>query len=117
MENIWEAKDWPKEWTPSLVIPLLKKGNLEQCQNYCTMSLISHPSKILLRVILNWLKTKAEELPEEEQTGFIPDRRPVEQIFSSRIIIVKAHTKAERSVSQVIDFKNAFDRVWHAGLW
>ena len=74
-------KEWPKEWTQSLVIPLPKEGNLKQCQNYSTISLISHPSKIMLRVILNRLKDKAEELLAEEQADFRPGT--VEQIFNS----------------------------------
>ena len=69
-QKIWETKEWPKEWTQSLVIPVPKKGNLEQCQNYRTISLISHPSKIMLRGILNRLKAKAEKLLAEEQAGF-----------------------------------------------
>ena len=61
-KKIWERLQWPKEWTQSFVIPLSKKGKLKQCQSYCTMSLISHPSKIMLWVILSWLKTKGGEL-------------------------------------------------------
>ena len=61
-QEIWEMKEWPKEWTQPLVIPLPKKDNLKQWQNYRTISLISHPSKIILRVMLKRLKTKAEEL-------------------------------------------------------
>ena len=49
-KKIWETKEWPKEWTQSLVIPVPKKGNLEQCQNYRT---ITHPSEIMLRVVFN----------------------------------------------------------------
>ena len=64
---MWETKEWPKEWTQLLVMPLPKKGNLKRCQNYRTISLICHPSKIMLRVILNRLKAKAEELLAEEQ--------------------------------------------------
>ena len=45
-------------WTQSFIIPLPKKGNLKQCQNYCTISPFSHPSKIMLWVIFNWLKAK-----------------------------------------------------------
>ena len=56
LKKIWKIKEWPKEWTQSLVIPLPKKGNRQQCQK------ISHPSKTMLRVILNRLKAKAEEL-------------------------------------------------------
>ena len=46
-------KGMAKEWTQLLVIPLQEKGNLKQCQNYRTISLISHPSMIMLQVILN----------------------------------------------------------------
>ena len=45
-QRTWEMRDWPKEWTQSLIIPLPKKGNLKQCQNYHTINLISHPSMI-----------------------------------------------------------------------
>ena len=67
-----ETKEWPNEWTQSLVIPLPIKGNVKQCQKYRSISLISHPSKIMLRVILNRFNSKAEELLAEEQAGFRP---------------------------------------------
>eukprot|EP00745_Piridium_sociabile_P015102 TRINITY_DN22265_c0_g1_i4.p2 TRINITY_DN22265_c0_g1~~TRINITY_DN22265_c0_g1_i4.p2 ORF type:complete len:167 (-),score=43.02 TRINITY_DN22265_c0_g1_i4:628-1128(-) len=44
-QKIWITRQWPKEWTQSLIIPLPKKGNLKLCQNYRTISLISHPAK------------------------------------------------------------------------
>ena len=69
-QKILETKEWPKEWTQSLVMPSPKKGNLKQYQNYRTISLIRHPSKLMLRVILSRLKAKAEELLAEEQAGF-----------------------------------------------
>ena len=116
-KKIWEMKERLKEWTQSLAIPLSKKGKLKQCQNYRTISLISHPSKIMLRIILNRLKTKAEELLAEEQAGFRPDRSSVEQIFYGQVIIEK-HLQHQRHLFRnFIDFKKAFDRVWHAGLW
>lgn len=59
-QKIWETKEWPKEWTQSLVIPFPKKGNLWKCQNYRIISLISHPSKVMLRVILNRLKKRSQ---------------------------------------------------------
>ena len=52
-------KIWPTPWTQSLVITLPKKGNLQQCQNYRTVSLISQPSKVMLKTILNRLKPQA----------------------------------------------------------
>ena len=71
-QKIWETREWTKEWTQSLVIPLPWKGHFKQCKNYRTMSLISHPSKVMLRVILKQLKAKAEELLAEDQAGFRP---------------------------------------------
>ena len=63
--------------------------NLKQCQNYHIFSLTGHPSKIMLRVILNRLKAKAEELLAEGQAGFRPGRGTIEQNFNSRGIIEK----------------------------
>ena len=116
-QKIWETKQWPTEWTQSLIIPLPKKGNLRQCQNYRTISLISHTSKIMLRVILNRLKKEAEEHLAEEQAGFRAGRSTVEQIFTCRILMEK-HLQHQRDLfHNFIDFRKAFDRVWHEGLW
>ena len=48
--KIWKTGEWPTTWTQSLVITLPKKGNLQLCQNYRTISLISHPSKVVLKI-------------------------------------------------------------------
>ena len=91
---------------------LPKKANRRQCQNYRTISLISHPSKSMLRVILNRLKVKAEELLTEEQAGFRPGR-----IFNT-LVITEKHLQHQRDLfHNFIDFEKAFDRLWHAGLW
>ena len=52
----------------------------KKCQNYRTISLISHPSKIMLKTILNRLKDRADELQSKEQAGFRPERSTVEHI-------------------------------------
>ena len=59
--KIWQTGEWPTPWTQSLVITLSKKGNLQQCQNYLTISLINNPSKDMLKIILNRLKPQAED--------------------------------------------------------
>ena len=116
-QKIWEKKQWPDDWTRSLIIPLPKKGNLRQCGNYRTISLISHTSKIMLRVILNRLKNEAEEHLAEEQAGFRPGRSTVEQIFNCHIMMQKHLQHQKELYHNFIDFKKAFDRVWHEGLW
>ena len=60
--KIWQTREWTTPWTQSLVITLPKKGNLQQCQNNRTISLISHPSKVMLKIILNRLKPQAEKI-------------------------------------------------------
>ena len=74
-----------------------------------------HPSKIILRVILNRLKAKAEELLAEEQ-GFRPGGSTVEQISNSQVILEKYLQHQRDLFYNFIDFRKAFDRVWHAGL-
>ena len=68
--KMWQTGEWPTLWTQSLVITLTKKGNLQQCQNYRMISLISHPCKVMLKIRLNRLKPQAEEIITEEQAGF-----------------------------------------------
>ena len=94
-----------------LVIALPMKGNLKQCNNYRTISLISHPSKVMLKIILNRLKSAAERLLSEEQAGFRPGRGTREQIINCRILVEK-HLQHEKSLfHNFIDFKKAFERV------
>ena len=115
--KIWTNKKWPQNWTRSLIITLPKKGDLKLCNNYRTLSLISHPSKILLRIILNRLKHQAKDIIAEEQAGFMKGRSTVEQIFNLRSIIEKYHEHQLELHHVFIDFKKAFDRVWHQALW
>ena len=55
-DKVSQTGEWPTPWTYSLVTTHPKKSNLQQCQNYRTISLISHPSKVMLKIILNRLK-------------------------------------------------------------
>ena len=84
--KIWRTEDWPTPFTQSLVITIPKKVNLQQCQNYPTISLISHPSKVMLKIILNRLKPQAEQIIAEEQAGFEAERSTTKQIFNLQIL-------------------------------
>ena len=114
--KIWKTGEWPTTWTQSLVITLPKKGNLQLCQNYRTISLISHPSKVMLKIILNRLQPQAEEIIAEEQAGFRAGRSTTEQIFNLRILCEKYLQHQQNLYHVFIDFKKAFDRVWHEAL-
>ena len=92
-------------------------GNLQQYQNYRTISLISHPSKVMLKITLNRLKPQAEKIIAEEQAGFRAGRSTTEQIFNLRILCEK-YLQHQQDLNHVFtDFKKAIDRVWHATLW
>ncbi|WP_419627967.1 RNA-directed DNA polymerase, partial [Thiolapillus sp.] len=95
---------------------LPKKGNLHQCQNYRTISLISHPRKVMLKIILSRLKPQAEKIITEEQAGFRAGRSTIEQIFNLRILCEKYLQHQQDLYHVFIDFKKAFDRIWHAAL-
>ena len=116
--KIWQTEEWPIPWTQSRIITLpVKKGNLQQCKNYCTVNLICHPSKVLLKVLLNRLKPRAESIIAEEQAGFRSGRNTIEQIFSLRILCERYLQHQQDLYHVFIDFKKAFDRVWHKALW
>ena len=112
-QQIWKTKKWPDQWTKSLIIPIPKKGDSRKCSNYRTLL----QAKILLRIILNRLNPQAETILAEEQAGFRKSRSTIEQILNCRIHMEK-HIENNKDVyHNFIDFKKAFDRVWHKGLW
>ena len=71
----------------------------------------------MLNIILNRLKPEAEKIIDEEQAGFRPGRSTTEQIFNLRILCERYLQHQQDLYHVFIDFKNAFDRVWHAALW
>ena len=115
--KIWKTGEWPTTWTQSLVITLPKQGNYQLCQDYKTISLISHPSKVMLKIILNRLQPQAEEIIAEEQAGFRAARSTTEQIFNLRLFCKKYLQHQQNLYHVFIDFKKAFDSVWHEALW
>ena len=81
------------------------------CSSARTTELISHPSKVMLNIILNRLKPQAEKIIVEEQAGFRAGRSTTEQIFNLRYL------QHQQDLYHVfIDFTKDFDRVGHAAL-
>ena len=50
-KQIWKTQQWPQDWKRSVFIPVPKKGNAKECSNYCTVALISHASKVMLKIL------------------------------------------------------------------
>ena len=77
--KIWESEQIPEEWKEGYLVKLPKKGDLSSCNNWQGIMLLSVPSKILTRIILERLKKALDKTLREEQAGFrqdTPHRHP-----------------------------------------
>ena len=64
-QQIWKIQQWPQGWKRSVFIPIPKKGNVEECSNYCTITLISHTSKVIPKILQERLQDYVNrELPD-----------------------------------------------------
>ena len=115
--EIWETEKWPKDWCKSTIVMLPKKGNLKECGNYRSIALIPHMCKVMLNILQDRLKSALEGQISEEQGGFRKDRSTVQQILTLRLIAEEITEKGKDLYHCFIDFKKAFDSVWHDGLW
>ena len=71
MPTTWKTQQWPQDWVRSVFIPIPKKGNTKECSNYRRIALISHTSKIMLKILLARLQQYMNcELPDV-QAGFL----------------------------------------------
>ena len=83
-------QQWPQDWKMSVFIPIPKKGNAKERSNYCTTALISHASKVMLKILQARLQHYVNcELPDV-QAGFRKGRGTRDQIANIRWIIKKA---------------------------
>ena len=55
-QQIWKTQQWPQDWKRSVLIPMPNKGNAKECSNYCTIALISHASKVMLKILQSRLQ-------------------------------------------------------------
>ena len=50
-QQIWKTQQWPQDWKRSVFVPIPKKGNVKECSNDCTVTLISYASKVMLKIL------------------------------------------------------------------
>ena len=115
--KILRTSEWSSKWTESLLISLPKRGNTKKYENNRTISLISHLRKVFLYTILNRIKPKTKEVPNEAQAVFQERRSTIEQICNLRILTEKYVNHDLDMYHNFLDFKEAFDQVWHKVLW
>ena len=115
--KIWQTRQWPTDWKRAVSIALPKKGDLQQCSKYRTISLISHASKILLKVIMKRIERKIEEEVGNTQAGFRRNRGTRYHTFNLRMIIQKYREVNASLHTCFIDHSKAFDSVNQQGMW
>ena len=85
-----ENQQWPQDWKRSVFIPISKKGNAKECSNYCTTGLISHASKVMLKILQARLEQYVNQELPDVQAGFRKGRGTRDQIADIHWIIEKA---------------------------
>ena len=81
---------WPQDWKRSVFIPIPKKGNVKECSNYLTIALISHASKVMLKILQARLQQYVNHELPDVQAGFRKGRGTTDQIANIRWIMEKA---------------------------
>ena len=69
-QQIWRMQQWPQNWKSSVFIPIPKKGNANECSNYRTIALISHASKVMLKILQARLQQYVNRDLPDVQAGF-----------------------------------------------
>ena len=114
-QQIWKTQQWPRDWKRSVFIPIPKKGNVKECSDYSTIALISHASKVVLKILQARLQQHMNrELPDVE-AGFKKGRGTRDQIANICWIIKKAR-EFQNVYFCFIDYDKAFDCVGHTLL-
>ena len=115
--QIWKTQQWPQDWKRSVFILIPKKGNAKECSNYHTIALISHASKVMLKILQARLQQYVKHEYPNVQNGFRKGRGTKDQIASICWIIKKSREFPKNIYFCYVDYAKAFDYVDHNKLW
>ena len=101
-QQIWKTQQWPQDWKRSVFIPIPKKGNAKECSNYRTIALISHTSKVMLKILQARLQLYVNRELPDVQAGFRKGRGTRDQIANIRWIMEKAREFQKISISALL---------------
>ena len=101
-QQIWKPQQWPQDWKMSVFIPIPKKGNAKECSNYRTITLISHASKVILKILQARLQQYMNRELSDVQVGFRKGRGTRDQVANTHWIIKKAREFRKISISALL---------------
>ena len=106
-QQIWNTQQWLQDWKRSIFIPVPKKSNTKECSNYLTIALISHTSKLILKILQAWLQQHVNHELLDVQAGFRKGRGTRDQIANIHWIIKKAREFQQNICFCFIDYDKA----------
>ena len=101
-QQIWKTQQWPQDWKRLVFIPIPKKGNAKECSNYCTIALISHASKVMLKILQARLQQYVNHELSDVQAGFRKGRGTRDQIANIHRILKKQESSRKTSISALL---------------
>ena len=101
-QEIWKTQQWPQDWKRSVFIPIPKKGNAKECLNYHTVVLISHASKVMLKILQARLQQYVNRELPDVQAGFRQGRGTTDQIANMHWITEKARKFQKKHLSALL---------------
>ena len=110
-QQIWKTQQWPQDWKKPVFIPIPKKGNAKECSNYHTVSLSSHDSKVMLKILQARIQQYMNRELPDVQAGFREGRRTRDQVANIHWIIKKAREFQKASTSALMTMPN------HLTVW
>ena len=109
MQEIWKTQQWPQNWKMSVFIPIPKNCNAKECSNYCTIALISHASKVMLKILQARLQQYMNSELPDDQAGFRKGRGTRDHIANICWIMEKAREFQKNIYFCFIGHAKAFD--------
>ena len=101
-QQVWKTQQWPQDWKRSVFIPIQKKGNAKECSDYDTISLISHASKVMLKILQARLQQYVNCELTDVQAGFRKGRGTRDQMPTSAGSGKKQESSRKTSTSALL---------------
>ena len=115
-QQTWKTQQWPQDWKRSVFIPIPKKVNAKECSNYCTIALISHASKVMLKILQARLQQcvncELPDIPAELEKAEEPEIKLLTSVGS-----LKKQESSRKTCFYFIDYAKVFDCVDHNQVW
>lgn len=117
LNQIWEEEQFPKDWQMALIVPIFKKGDKRDCNNYRGVTLLCTCMKIFEQIIDKRIKKRIENTMNEAQSGFRSGRSVQDHIFTIGQISEKLEQQQKKAFLALLDMEKAFDKVPRREIW